>query len=93
MDCPKYRKETAIGLAIILICLMMFSGAFVAKYSEPSIHNVTYDELTDIVGIGEVKANLILSYLETNKDCTIDDLDDIKGIGPTLVERLEKKFR
>ena len=92
MDCPNYKKETTIGLAIIIICIMMFAGGFAAKYSEPDIHQATYKELVEITGIGEHKANLILSYLESNKEAEISDLDDIKGIGSILVERIEKVY-
>ena len=89
----KHDREMAIVLVMVLFILFIAGSYAVAEYSEPSIHNVTHDELTEITGIGGIKANLILSYLESNKDCTIDDLDDIKGIGDTLVQRLEKEFR
>jgi len=93
MSLRKYDREVAIVLAIVIIILMVAGSVAVAEYSEPSIHNVTYDELTDVVGIGPIKANRILSYLETNKEAVIDDLDDINGIGDILIERLEKEFR
>lgn len=93
MSLQKYDKEVSIVIAIILICVMMGGAIFAGKYSEPDIHNATYKELVAIQGIGDIKAHRILSYLESNKEAEIDDLDDINGIGPTLIERLEKEFR
>ncbi len=82
------KTYITVFISVILISLLAYP-----IFYEPDIHNATHKDLTEIYGIGDLKANLILSYLETNKTCEIGDLVDIKGIGITLVERIDKAYR
>lgn len=60
---------------------------------KPSIHRATYHDILEIQGIGEIKAELIVNYLDHHKNACIDDLQRINGIGETLISRLEKHWR
>lgn len=83
-------KRTYLMVVIISLVVIMLILPFVYR---SDIHNATYTELCDIQGIGEVKASLILSYLKLNKDADTNDLEQINGIGDTLVKRLKKDYR
>jgi DNA uptake protein ComE-like DNA-binding protein len=77
-------------MMVTIFALTMFLSPILNK---PVLHNATYKELTEITGIGDIKAELILSYIKTNKECDIGDLDDINGIGDILVDRIDEAYR
>lgn len=87
------NRNIKIILLLVLICVIAISVTTVVELQPTSIHTATYEELTEITGIGDIKAERILSYLESNKEAAIDDLDDINGIGDILIDRLSKEFR
>lgn len=53
------------------------------------INNATAEELDSLPSIGEVRAKAIIKWREENGGFkTIEDLDKVKGIGDTFMERL-----
>ena len=79
-------------IIFIVVMAIMFSLLFVVLQGQPSIHEVTIEELQEIDGIGEVLSLRIVSYLKVNKTASIDDLDDIKGIGEGKLKLLKGEF-
>lgn len=53
------------------------------------INSATQAELEAIPGIGPAKAKAIIEYRATTPFATADDLQNVKGIGATLYERVK----
>ena len=81
-------------ISVIIICLLLTSSlALIVITEKPSIHNVTYEELTEIDDIGGHYALAILTYLNDHENATVDDLDSIHGISDIRVENIKEKFK
>lgn len=60
---------------------------------KPSITTATYEELVDIYGIGDAKAQDIIYYCDANKNATVEDLEYITGIGEDTVKVLGERWK
>ena len=63
-----------------------------AKSSPPislNINSASFEELsTKLKGIGKAKAAAIIEWRETNgKFTSLEDLDEVRGIGPAILEK------
>ena len=83
-------KNFAIGLFVALLISTIVATPNLTK---KPLHEATYKELIEIQAVGEVKANLILSYIKQNPDCEIEDLEEIKGVSTIIIKRIEKCYR
>ncbi len=81
-------KYTVIILSVIIFCSISFLAL-----NKPSISEATAQEIQEIHGIGEVLSERVVSYLDTNPDADIEDLEAVKGIGPEKVKLLRKEFK
>lgn len=88
MDTNKVKYLIIALLATVLI----LSPMLYLMVDKPNIHETTIEELQDINGIGEHYAIDIITYLKINKTACIEDLEDIKGIGPITIEKLKRKY-
>lgn len=58
------------------------------------INKATKEDLMEISGIGEAKANAIIEYRETNGDFyQLDDLSNVNGIGEKTVESISEQIQ
>ena len=64
----------------------------IVMYRQP-IETVTYFELVEIEGIGDVKANRILDYVKGTENVEVEELLLLDGIGDKLVDKLSKAYR
>lgn len=58
-----------------------------------SINEATFDELINIPGIGESKANAILEYRKENKFNKLEDILNVKGIGQSLFDAIKEYIK
>ena len=82
--------KSYIIILIIVIILASIGGFIIYK---PSVHDAEIHQLININGIGEVRAELIVTYLENNKTATIEDLERIDGIGCITLSKIRKRWR
>lgn len=57
-----------------------------------NINSATINELLTINGIGESKAEAIISYRSENKFNSIEDIKNVSGIGESLFEKIKDKI-
>jgi len=82
-------RKTYLLITLILVVSLLF-GCFLYR---PPIEQATIEEIQAIDGLGETLACLVFNYIEDNPNADIDDLIDIKGIGPKRIKLLKGKFR
>ncbi len=76
---------------VVIFALLIGTITFIA-IDKPDIHEATIEELIEIDGIGEVLASRVISYLEVNKNATIDDIEDVRGIGAIKLRKIRGKY-
>ncbi|MEG1288495.1 MAG: helix-hairpin-helix domain-containing protein [Bacilli bacterium] len=82
--CPKIKNISCFNEAITNL------DGVINKTGKVSLNSGTIEELMTIPFIGETKAKLIIQYRETNngfKD--IEDIMNVKGIGPNTFEKIK----
>lgn len=60
-------------------------------FGSVDFNSATKQELMNIKGIGEKKAEAILTYRKTHEIKTADDLSMVKGFGPKLISKIKKE--
>lgn len=76
-------------LYLVLFFLLFFATAAFAKVN---INTATAQELTALPGIGPAKAEAIIKHREANGPFkTVDELNDVKGIGNKILENIKNE--
>lgn len=76
----------------LLLVAGLSSSVVAAELIDINVANVA-ELSTGLKGIGEQKAAAIVAYRETHGPFTsVDDLQNVKGIGATLVEKLRNQL-
>jgi len=57
-----------------------------------NINTASQEELQTLPGIGESKAKDIITYRETNKFNTIEDIKNVSGIGDALFAKIKENI-
>jgi len=84
-------KKIVPILILALIITMIFAVVIVTQ--DKDIHEATLDDIRAVDGLDIVLATRVFNYIEDNPNADIDDLIDIKGIGPKRIKLLKGKFR
>ena len=53
------------------------------------LNKASKEELTQIKGIGDAKADAIIKARKESKFKSFDDLEKVKGVGPALVDNIK----
>ena len=70
--------------------LLIGTFAIVNLFATVNINTATKDELMQLKGIGEAKAEAIIEYREKTPFKTIDEIKNIKGIGDKKFDSLKE---
>ena len=71
----------------------MLSFFVVALFAVVNINTATLDELKELKGVGEVKAEKIVEYRKENGDFkSVDELTNVKGIGKGTLENIKDEI-
>jgi competence protein ComEA len=87
--------EIPIALAESQQCDAVVAKSSAVSVSNPvNINTATAEMLsTQLKGIGKAKAAAIIEWRETNgKFSSLDDLDEVKGIGAGIIEKNKDKI-
>jgi competence protein ComEA len=74
---------TAVALAVV--------GSPVLAAQRLDVNAATVEQLTELPGIGEAKARAIVAARAERPFSSVDDLERVKGIGPSLVIELRDR--
>ena len=77
----------------MLRVLVLLFAFVVALFAAVNINTATVKELSTLKGIGEKKAEAIVSYREANgKFKSINELANVKGIGEKMLQNLKDQI-
>lgn len=85
------NKKIFIIILSCMIVLVLFVGS-AGKIIKDDIHIATKQELVKVDDIGDVLSERIVLYLKYNKNCSIDDLVYINGIGEQRLKEIKKHY-
>ena len=70
-----------------LVSRALLCGGFL--FASINLQTASKEELMEIKGIGEKKAEQIIEYRKTNKINSPEDLKNVKGIGDSIVNNVK----
>lgn len=74
--------------------LLILTVLAVSLFAKININTASVEELSSIKGIGTKKAEAIVKYRKSHgKFKNYDDLENVKGIGPALVDNIKKDIK
>ena len=79
-------------------CPDKINDACIKEYNDTSqnklvnLNTASLEEITSLPGIGESKAKTIIEYREKQKFNSIEDIQNIKGIGASLFEKIKENI-
>jgi competence protein ComEA len=76
------------GRGQILCDIIVATSKATTPSNSININTANVDELSKLKGIGKAKAAAIIEWRETNgKFSSLEDVDEVRGIGPALLEK------
>ncbi len=85
-----YRVLVVLFVVVLFNISLAYGGTSSHKLN---INKATMQELVSVKGIGEAKAGAVMRFIGEHKVVTdMDELSDVKGIGPKVLNNLKQKF-
>lgn len=76
----------------LLIFTLCFVGQPVFAQGEINLNTATVEQLVELKGIGEAKAQKIIEYRNKHEFTSVDQIVEISGIGEKLLEKLRDQL-
>lgn len=77
-----------------IVGLMLVAGMTLAfGISIKELNKASREELVQIKGIGEKKANAIIKARKESKFKSFEDVEKVKGVGPAIIENIKKDVK
>jgi len=84
------RKLFQVMICVLLLGLFASGPAFAQELVD--INVATAQELTSLPGIGPVTAEKIVEYRAAKAFSTIEEIQEVKGIGPAKFEAIKDRI-
>ena len=75
------------------VLALVFATSFAFAMSVKEVNKASKDELMKINGIGEKKADAIIKQRKKTAFKSLEDLEQVKGVGPALVKNIKNDVR
>ncbi len=77
-----------------IVGLMLIAGMTLAfGMSIKELNKASREELVQIKGIGEKKADAIIKARKESKFKSFEDVEKVKGVGPAIIENIKKDVK
>ncbi len=77
-----------------IVGLMLVAGMTLAfGISIKELNKASREELVQIKGIGEKKADAIIKARKESKFKSFEDVEKVKGVGPAIIENIKKDVK
>ena len=77
----------------IILGALLFAGTSLLAMSVGELNKASKEELMEIKGVGEAKAEAIIKERNNAAFASVDDLEKVKGIGPAIVENVKNDVK
>jgi len=90
-------RQRLVCLQVLVTLLVVYFLSVSLVYAQANqkldINKATVSELVTVKGIGEVKAKAIVDFIKKKNGIkSMDELLEVKGIGPRALEKLKQRF-
>jgi len=80
-------------VTLLVVYFLSVSLVYAQANQKLDINKATVSELVTVKGIGEVKAKAIVDFIKKKNGIkSMDELLEVKGIGPKALEKLKQRF-
>ena len=73
----------------VLAMVLVFGVTMAFGMTIKEVNKASKEELVQIKGIGDAKADAIIKARKESKFKSFDDLEKVKGVGPALVDNIK----
>ncbi|MFT7880675.1 MAG: helix-hairpin-helix domain-containing protein [Sulfurimonas sp.] len=77
----------------IILGLLLFAGTSLMAMSVGELNKASKEDLMTIKGIGEAKAEAIISERKKGSFKSVDEMSRVKGVGPAIVENVKNDVK